>query len=250
MSTPEKTESGQPIYRHQDTRQGWTPPEMVDSKGYEALEAHYAKHFGKSSGVYHEILSDLVHIDVYMYPATSQRDFHVLATIGMSALPMQVPEGAEDFQFAELLIALPKTWKLDEASLQQESHYFPIRWLKYLARMPHQYQTWLGFGHTIPNGDPPQPLAENTSLCGLVLLPPILFGEEFSPVQKENNSNVHIWAIVPLYEEEIALKLKNNVEALFEGFEKHQVSELLDLSRPNTIQPQKPKGFFGRLFGG
>jgi Suppressor of fused protein (SUFU) len=241
MANDERTEGGQPILRHEDTRSGWTPAQSVGEANYRALEMHYEKHFGGSSSVFHELVSDLVHIDVYLFPANEQRKFHVLATIGMSALPMTTPADASEYRFAELLI--------DEESLKDEANYFPIHWMKYLARMPHIYQTWLGYGHTIPNGDPPQPMTNTTSLCGVVLLPPILFGDSCARLEKEDGTLIHIWAVVPLYAEEMDLKLKRNVEALFEGFEKHQVNELLNLQRVNTVKPEKPKGFLQRLFG-
>ena len=49
-----------------------------------------------------------------------------------------------------------------------------MRWLKQLARMPHEYDTWLWTGHTVPNFDPPEPYDESTSLCGALVMPPML----------------------------------------------------------------------------
>jgi hypothetical protein len=172
----------------------------------------------------------------------------VLTTIGMSALPMNTPSGAEELRFAELMIALPASWPLTQDAFENEDHYWPVRWLKQLARLPHEYETWLGFGHTIPNGDPAEPLASNTRLSGVVLLPPVKFGEKFTTVHLEDGSSVHIWAVIPLYPEEMDLKLRDGVEALFPGFDQHNVSELLDVQRPNVAQPNKKPGLFNKLF--
>jgi hypothetical protein len=32
-----------------------------------------------------------------------------------------------------------------------------IKTLRWLAHFPHTYKTWVGSGHTIPNGNPPGP---------------------------------------------------------------------------------------------
>jgi hypothetical protein len=245
---PELTEGGQPIYRHESKERGWTPAETVSSAGYQALEAHYQQYLGGESTVWHEIVSDLVHVDVYLHPPTSERDFTVLTTIGMSALPMSAPPGAEEMRFAELVIALPKSWPLTQEAFQNDDHYWPVRWLKQLARLPHEYETWLSYGHTIPNGDPPEPLASNTKLSGMLLLPPIRFGEDFAQVTLEDGTTVHLWAVIPLYPEEMELKLKEGVEALFPGFDKHGVTELLDIHRENVAAAQKKKGFLNKLF--
>jgi hypothetical protein len=242
----EFTEGGQPIYRHEDKGRGWTPAETVSEAGYKALEGHFDRFLGPGN-VWHEIISDLVHIDVYVYPPSEGRDFTVLTTIGMSACPMTVPEGAEDWRFAELMIALPGDWPLTEQAFQNEDHYWPLRWLKQLARLPHEYDTWLSYGHTVPNGDPAEPLASNTRLSGVVLLPPILLGDGFDAVTLEDGAVVNIWAVVPLYDEEMDLKLREGVEALFPGFEKHGVTELLDINRPNTA-PAPKKNLLNRFF--
>jgi hypothetical protein len=84
---------------------------------------------------------------------------------------MTTPEGAEAPKFVELLMTLPGDWRLDQASFEDEAWYWPVRLLKVLARLPHKYKTFLSYGHTVPNGDPAEPYASNTKLCGALLLP-------------------------------------------------------------------------------
>jgi hypothetical protein len=242
----EFTESGQPIYRHEDKDRGFTPAAYVSEGNYKILEAHYEQHLGPST-VWHELISDLIHIDLYMHPPTATRDYTVLTTIGMSALPMTAPPGAEEARFAELMIALPASWPLTQEAFENEDHYWPLRWLKQLARLPHEYDTWLSYGHTVPNGDPAEPLAGNTRMSGVVLLPPINFGDDFTTATLEDGSPVHLWAVIPLYPEEMDLKLREGVDALFPGFEKNGVSELLDVGRPSVAGAPK-KSLLNRFF--
>ena len=245
---PELTAGGQPIYRHEDKERDFVPAAYVSEAGYAALEAHYAKFLGVECTVGHEMISELIHIDVYHYPPTTERPYSVLATIGMSALPMNVPAGAEDARFAELVIALPATWPISQEDFENPDHYWPMRWLKQLARLPHEYDTWLSLGHTVPNGDPAEPLASNTRLSGVVLLPPMNLGEGFTQLAMPDGSSLNIYALIPLYDEEMDLKLRSGVEALFAGFDQHGVTELLNIDRPNTVKPAAKKSLLNRFF--
>ena len=64
---------------------------------------------------------------------------------------MNVPEELAEYKLerAELAIALPSDWKLDEESLKDERWCWPIGLLKVLARLPIASDTWLGWGHTM-----------------------------------------------------------------------------------------------------
>ena len=94
-----------------------------------------------------------------------------LVTMGMGAHRMNVPEELAEYKLerAELAIALPPDWKLDEESLKDERWYWPIGLLKVLARLPISNNTWLGFGHTM---DKQSPFAEDTELCAVLLVGP------------------------------------------------------------------------------
>ncbi|HET7488084.1 MAG TPA: suppressor of fused domain protein [Acidimicrobiales bacterium] len=169
------------ILRHEPRRRALEAPEAADPAVREAIEAHLEGHLGPCDAVWHELVSDLVHLDVFMWAPTEARPVYTFVTVGMSDRPMTLPPGAEDAgvaRRAELLICLPADWPVpaDPATIapwDDPDAYFPIRWLKQLARLPHEHDTWLGFGHSIPTADPPEPLAATTALCGWVLLPPV-----------------------------------------------------------------------------
>src|SRR5215831_18616558 len=161
----ERNPDGSRILRYEARERKWeaAPP---PSQGIEEIEKHVATYFGAPATVFHEIVSDLVHIDVHIIPPHAERDCWTLFTAGMSDRPMSPPEGADDEKWAELMISLPPDWTLDKLSVTPppadlEKWYWPIRWLKQLARFPHTCETWLGSGHTIPNGDPPEPFFAN-----------------------------------------------------------------------------------------
>lgn len=228
----EKSGSGDPIYRHEAPSRAWEAPASY-GRNLAAIEAHLAQFLGEVETVYHEILSDRIHLDILQIPATPERPYQVLVTSGVSDLPMQVPEGLEAMNRVELMMALPPTWPLTEAAFEHEVHYWPVRWLKQVGRLPHDHGTWIGWGHTIPNGDPAEPIA-NTAFIGVMLTPAYWLGPAFHRMESDTGDRVTFYTLVPLYPEEMQLKLKKGAEELEERFEKRGVDFVLDTNRPNV----------------
>lgn len=233
----EYSESGAPIYRHQERERKPEDhfPDM-DGEAIEQIEAHIEQHIGSCAFVWHELISDVVHIDIHVIAPTPERDFFTLVTTGMSDQPMHVPQGVEALQYAEVMLCLPSSWTVTEDGFKQDENYWPVRLLKWVARLPHTYQTWLGEGHTIPNGDPPQPLASNTQLCAVLLSRPMLCSEDFWQLPVRAGKTVQFYSLLPIYQEELDIKLKYGIERLYEGFDAADVSELLDIQRTNVGQ--------------
>jgi hypothetical protein len=239
----EAASSGAPVYHHERSVP-FTPPSGADPRVRAAIEAEYHETFGPDSRVYHEILSDLVHLDVYIWDPTDERPMYTLATIGMSELPMSVPpegraNGVPDR--AELVMCLPSGWPVPAgfgaaAEWQSDDAFFPIRWLKTLARLPHEYDTWLSVGHSVPNGDPPVPFTDFTHLCAWVLLPPLNVPDSFDQLVVPDVGPVAFFGVYALHADELDQKLTHGIESLIEGFERDEVSELLQPDRPSTLR--------------
>lgn len=237
--TTERSESGAPIYRHDARNKPFTSP-AHPTKYLEEVEAHVEKHIGKVETVFHEIVSDLIHLDVLFIPATAKRPYHVLVTSGVSDEPMKVPEGMEEHNRVELILALPKEWPLTQESFKSENNYWPVRWLKQIGRLPHEYDTWVGWGHTIPNGDPPEPIA-NTKFTGVMLTPPYPLPPEFFQLKTKSGNTIRFYALIPLYQGEMDFKLKNGADSLEEKLEKQNVGFIVNTNRINVV---KKTGWF------
>ena len=69
----------------------------------------------------------------------------------MGAHKMEVPDELKNEQLerAELLINLPAGWQLDEESLKDEKWYWPIRFLKFMARSPVNNGMYYDWGSTL-----------------------------------------------------------------------------------------------------
>jgi Suppressor of fused protein (SUFU) len=233
--------SGAPIWRYGAPKKS-EGGSGGDSQLIEAVSEHIEKHIGTINMVFHEIVSQDVHVDIYHVAPTSNRDYHTLITSGMSEKAMRTPEGAEEFRYAELMLGLPASWigeidchKPTTETFPSEEKYWPVRWLTLLARFPHQYETYLSWGHTIPNNDPPEAFAANTEMCCVLLVSPSLLPEEAHTIAIGRKKEVHLWAVVPIYPEELELKLTEGAERLEELFRQYGVTELLDPRRVNVV---------------
>lgn len=234
MTEQDTSPSGNPIYRHAPPEREIEAPQ--DEGVYlEAIEAHLAEHVGEVGMVFHERVSDLIHLDVLHIPASEDRAFHLLVTSGVSDKPMNVPEQAEACARIELMIALPPEWLLNQEAFKDEANYWPVRWLKQIGRLPHVYDSWLGWGHSIPNGDPPQAIA-NTDFVGFVLIPPYWFPKDLFMLETSDGERIQFYLLMPVFAEEMRLKLNQGLEALEERWEKHNIDFVVNPARPNAAR--------------
>nr|WP_216857383.1 suppressor of fused domain protein [Paenibacillus tritici] len=233
-----KSEDGTTIYGYdaQDEQQ-ITPPSNI--LYMEELNEHFNRVFpNRETGVFHELISDIVHIDVNIMEATPDEPYRVLYTNGMSDLPMTLPQEIREeykhLERAELMMFLPADWPLTQEDFESEENYWPIRLMKMLARFPHMYQTWLGYGHTIPNTEDYEPYASNTGLSGVILY---ALPEEVSTGHTKDGNQVQVYFLVPLYREEMEFKLESGMDELVDKlFELPEDFLVLDPNRRNACK--------------
>jgi hypothetical protein len=237
----EKSQSGAPIYRHKNLDRDFDFA-VGDSENIDRITRHIEDHIGPVATVFHEVISDLVHVDIHIVAPRPERNCYTLVTSGMSDRAMQTPGEFAAFRYCELMLSLPPDWPMSQEAWKDEANYWPIRLLKFLARFPHEYRTWLWCMHTLPNGNPPRPFASNTAMNGVILLPPVTLPQAFHELVIDAEKTIHFHGVVPLHPDEMDLKLKEGAEALFDGFEKHDVSEILNPARASVI-PKKRSWF-------
>ncbi|HEX8086843.1 MAG TPA: suppressor of fused domain protein [Solirubrobacteraceae bacterium] len=237
----ESTPDGTRVLRHEVPVEGADELSGGDPALIEAVSAHVERHLGPVGQVYHEFISPTVHVDLLEVPATGERPFQVVVTCGMAELPMRPPETMAEFTHTELFALLPPDWPLDDEALNDERNYWPLRTLKFLARVPHLFDTWLWVGHTIPNEDPPEPYAEGTELCGALLMPPMLVPEGFEVLERPDGAPIHFLLLMPLHADEMQLKLDKGLEALYDRFDAADLSPIIDPARPSTVQRRRKR---------
>ncbi len=207
-------------------------PVLYSENEMEAVEKYISDAFGDFDNVLHEILSPDIHVDIVIIEPTPEKNYYTIVTMGMGAYKMEVPEEISEFSRVELCIYLPADWKVNE---QDEKWYWPMRWLKTLARLPINNNTWLGYYHTVPSG---QPFAENTELSGFILdTPDSIADDKDTFCTLPNGEKVHFYTIVPLYEEEMSFKVDNGGQELMDRIydADSEFPQLVDLNRESVV---------------
>lgn len=210
--------------------------EMYDDEELDAIEEHIEEYFGDFPTIYDELKSDDIHCDIYIVPPTETRDYYTLITVGMGAHIMDIPDDldAEEHGRAELMMCLPKSWKIGESTPEW---FWPISLLKSLARLPINCESWLGWGHSVDNKDA---FADNTKLCGSLLIYPEDTESGADTCILPNGDSVNFYEVIPLYREEMDFKIDNDTHELLEKM--NGVSHILDVNRPNVCEGYEKRG--------
>ena len=207
-------------------------PEVYSEDEMSVIEQHIQKYFGEFENVFHELSSPDIHVDICVVPPSEKRDYYTLVTMGMGAHRMNVPEELAEYKLerAELAIALPSDWKLDEKSLKDERWYWPIGLLKVLARLPISNDTWLGFGHTM---DKQSPFADDTKLKAAILIGPQGVEKGGEVCTLPSGEEVNFYQVIPLYHNEMEYKMKHDADSLLEKMA--GISFVVNPTRQNAI---------------
>jgi hypothetical protein len=192
----------------------------------DARERVYSELFGEQFTVNHELLPLVPHIDVYLFEPNEElgRDFHTLITGGMSDLPMAVPDQVP-MRRAELVLYVE----------EPKDEYVDL--LRYLARNPHDQHSWMAYGTTMNNGQPPQPLFPSSVLDHLLFLPSLIEPDSGLPelLVLEGDPVSLLW-VVPITAAECAFIQQRDVNEFLELLDRKQHSFVLDESRKSYVR--------------
>lgn len=216
----------------QDTIAAYLYTSEQEAAATEAIEAR----FGKITQVQREIVCEDIRVDLCVIAPAQGSAYYTVVTRGMGAREMHIPDGANDAARAELVIMLPEDWEINN---RDECWYWPLRWLKLLARLPLDEGTWLGWGHTVPAGET---FAENTDYNSLLLLDAFV-PEDNNTFNLPDGQNIQLYQLFPLYEAELQFKLKNGTQALVDRMaEQKLLSPVVDTARRNLFPQEKKPG--------
>jgi len=131
------------------------------------------------------------------------------------------------------MMTLPEGWNPSDEQSQ-----WPIRLLQSLSKLPRERKGWLGWGHTVPNGDPPQPLAPQTELCGVIIAPSLLVPVAFYELSIDGE-RVAFYAAIPLYREELELHAREGMAQLLERLLHKDINDVVYLKRKNVAKKKR-----------
>ena len=203
--------------REEIIRRETIPPADDDILGH--VKVHIDRHFG----VYTQLLTDDSDpdnpLEIAVIPPRLEHDYYTLVTVGLSRHRMGFPEERreEKLERAELLINLPRDWKLTKADCREERWNWPIRMLLATAHFAMENpEVGLESRTTLSEGEEGVPLAEGTDLRGEILLCPGVFGEDSFFCHLPDGDEVNFYQVIPLYREEIQYKLEHGSDSLLD----------------------------------
>jgi hypothetical protein len=210
-------------------------PRDVDAASWsQQLRAHVERHIGHIDRIVCSArAADPAKVEVHHVAPIDSRPYHTLITVGMSSALMAVPPGTDAPRRIELMMTLPEQWNLDVAPDAQSL--WPARLLQSLSRVPREHHSWLGWGHTVPNGDPPQPLATDTQLCAVIIAPSLLVPLAFYELNL-HGERVAFYSAIPLYKEELELQQRQGMAALLARLLQKDINDVVDPRRRNVAK--------------
>jgi uncharacterized protein len=209
-------------------------PQPSYSSRREEIIAFFGKQFGPvDPRALQEIVPTSDHpISIHRIGPAGDRESLILFTTGMSDRPMNVPPGAEEFQFAELLIELPKDWALDRRALADPNQSWPIDWLRRIAAYVREERTWLGGPVTIiANSDPPSPIALSCRFTSMLLA---VGYDQVGPIALQDGRQVQVYSLLPLYENERGLEIAEGLPELFRRLDQFEIKRRVEVGRPSV----------------
>jgi uncharacterized protein len=192
------------------------------------VKLHVEDHFGE---VNEAALTEIVGgLQVMVSPADEHFPYLTLVTNGISRSALNVPPGAEEYQYAELVMHLPPDWPLDDASLADSRYMWPIDLLRSIAHLPEEMDTWYGDAPiVVVNGDPPEPYHPSVEFTSTMLAR----DTSMPPLERSDGTIVHFYTLTTLYDQERKYELKHGWQALADLFMQAQWNPVIDPQRPN-----------------
>lgn len=208
---------------------------LYSEKELDEYEKFIMDNFGEYQEVFHEIVSPDIHLDIIIIPPTKENNYYKLITMGMGAYKMNVPDELKEYELerAELVLYLPPTWNIKS---NKEEDYWPIRYLKILARIPLNCNTWLGLGHTVSSNENNDAFAKNTNFCSILLLNGINKNYETLDLKLKNVKKINFYQLFPLYLEELNYKQENDFGMLLDLFDDDDIVPIINIERKNYCQ--------------
>lgn len=157
----------------------------------------------------------------------------ILSTIGLSNYTMPVSEAFLGKTHNEIYFCLPTYWDLENPNNPDANWVFD--WVQRLAKFAVEKETWFGHGHTIPAGNPPQPLSNTMKQDYFMFSNPILLQNELKPIEIDEKT-IHFLAIIPLFRKEWLYKSSRNTNLFMKKFKAKGETELLDDYRKSVLE--------------
>ena len=192
---------------------------------------HLERSLGEFESIYKQITPTDPPIDILSFQGEK---FNALVTNGMRYLPMNVPEYLKGNAYAELVMFIDKSFDISDEGFLKEENSWLLQSLRDLAMYPRLTNSYLGWGHTVGNGEERMPYYSGSDLCGMLIYPPVVQEDMKFYTFKEGEKTTYIYNVMPLYTEEIDFILKHSGDAYFDRIRELGISQVIKKNRPNA----------------
>lgn len=207
----------------------------------EGIPKHFEELLGPVTMVYHENESSFVHLDLIQFGPDEIDGGWTFVTCGMASLPMNVPgqvQNAEAYRYAELVLHLPASWPMEWDRLKRPENFWPLQVMKSFARLPHAKETWVWYGHTLRNGDPPEPYP-NTRFDAVLACPAMQLPREVRAAEIPKGREVTFLTLAFIYPGEWERVHEVGGQQFFELVKQSGIRPMeffqLNLTRPSVL---------------
>lgn len=199
---------------------------------FNELTSYIEKSFGgKITNIYHEKVSEHVHIDIVEVGPSKGADYYKLVSVGAGVYEMNVPWKLKGYslEHAELVMLLPKENKI---SLDNPESIWPIIKMKEIIRTPIRENSWLGYGHTFGDGEP---LTKDTDMKWIGLV--IACDKDCQQmIYNTGDKVINYYQMLPMHNDELRYKKKHSMDELINKLDDKDIPIMMDLKRENSCK--------------
>lgn len=178
-----------------------------------AVQAHIEQYFGEIATILPFTSERTQDIRLCICPPNATNNYYTISTLGMGALPMNIPEEYRTQIPArlELTMTLPSDWEFD---LSDNRWAWPLRWLLITAYLPLDENTWLDYGHSLSASADDTSFDPSTKQSCILVVNLQDRAEDASHCTLPDGEIVRFLQILPIYPEELKYKTQYGATAL------------------------------------
>ncbi len=199
--------------------------------------AHYEKYLGPSKVIWKNNEPGAPEA-LLLFPARGERDFHTVATIGLSDIDVKTKKGFENYRRQEFITYLPGDWAIDLSDRKSPSTW-PCLFLYFALNYIRDGSNVLCPGEVVHTEKTRPPVYFNFPFA--LILPPLIEDPAFFPL-KTAAGEVNFSVPVLITEEECEFLKKSGERALVERLNEGEYNYfLVNPQRPCSLDTQESK---------
>lgn len=196
----------------------------------QAVSEFIDRTFNTEPLVNHEIISPLVHVDIWCVPPASDRPWVTMLTSGMAELAQPAHPKFKGYSRIELVMAVPPDWPLAADPGTPSTRTWPLQLLREIARYPHVMGKPVGLGHTL---EAPALARNDLGYSAVMLGAPSVFGDGDVRFRVRREEVVFL-SVIPIFPAELAFARHAGSSALWDRLLPVPVPELVGRREPQV----------------